>query len=179
MWKLGSDFEDHCAENLKWFLEETFKRRPWADGIGQKGLKVIKFGEEEPTGVVFIRIHKLGSDRDSYCMGQFNEHQLIVVLDIRVEETEQKPAPPDRKTPQISITNQSRKVIALGTNGEIASKVCSSIKQIFNLDKYRRELSELGVHNIELKDERVNFQGAEYQNPMRLVFETYVLNEES
>jgi hypothetical protein len=101
------------------------------------------------------------------------------MLDIRVEETEQKPVPADKKMPQISITNQSRKVVALGTNGEIASKVCSSIKQILGIDKYYWKLSELGIHNYELKDERVNFQGAEYQNPMRLVFETYVLNEET
>ncbi len=178
MWLLGSDFEDNCSENLKYFLSEVFKEKTWSQGLGSKGIKIIKFGEEEPTGVLYIRIHKLGSDRDAYCMGEFSEHQLINMLDIRVEETEQKPTPPEKKLPQISITNQSRKVIALGTNGELASKVCSSIKQIFNLPKYREKLSELGLHNMELKDERISLQGAEYQNPMRLVFETYVLNEE-
>jgi hypothetical protein len=166
-----------CRETIKEFLKDVFKKEPYSRDIGNKELDVISSSENEPQGV-YIRLYKLGS-REPWCMGNgeisWEEYEISFLLDVRVSETEQQT--PDKSGPRVNIKNVLPGVPSsrLGDNGEIAENVCDSLLEIFSYrEEWRTKLSSIGIHNVRIVDERETYQGTEYQNPMRIVFNAYV-----
>lgn len=174
---VGTNPQKHAQVALEKFVDDIFSTDPWKRNTGGKGIKIILPSQNEPTGI-YIRLLKLGG-RAPLSMGLdqftlFQEHQLTFMLDIRVSETDNKT--PDKKTGgTLKITNfENRDSFSLGTSGETIDNVCNALRTVIEIPEWRMRLSALGVHNPTLTDERESYQGTEYLNPMKLVFDTYV-----
>jgi hypothetical protein len=158
------------------FIESVFNDTHYNKGIGKKPLKVITTSQEEPSQP-YIRIHRLGG-RVPWCMGDGNyrwhEYEIVYMLDVRVPETDQRQS--DVKETKAILKNyESGKSSVQDDNGEIVDNICDSLVELFELQEWRERLSELGIHNMTLVDEREGYSGAEYQNPLRLTFNAYVI----
>lgn len=163
-------------EAIKNTLKEIFKKEPYRNDVGVKGIDIVSLSDNEPHSV-YIRLIKLGS-REPWCMSDgeisFDEYEITFLLDVRIPETDQQAA--DKDEPNISIKSyQGKPAKKLSDNGEITENVCDALAEIFSYrGKWRQLFSVAGIHNANLKDERETYQGTEYQNPMRLTFNAYV-----
>ena len=161
---------------LRDYLKGLFKKDFRDATPGNKTLDVI-YPTQNATEGPYIRLHRLGN-REPWCMGDgeitFDEYEITFLLDVVVPQTDEQS--PDKEGPGINIVNFSKNTSRkLGDNGEMSDDICDCLTEIFNYSsEWREGLSRIGIHNARLKDERETYNGGDYQNPMRLVFNAYV-----